>query len=385
MRLVSVAPRFSVILPTFNRLPFLRRALLAWERQEFGIPFELIVVDDGSDDGTRELLAGWTSHRFDLTAITQKNAGPARARNRALENARGDLVFFTGDDIVPSERVLAQHAGVHEEKGRETTVVIGRTVWPDDLPVTATMRHVDGPGAEQFSFAHLRDGEEYDFRHFYTSNLSIRRSFLAGEPDGFSEDFPRAAFEDIELSYRLSRRGQRIFYCREALAWHYHPYDVRSFFRRQVTCGAMAHRLYRKWPLLSKWFLTHDVERLRLRTVAEAAARRGMDASPEDLVRLEEVLFQVAGSQEESPGPDLSPLLGGLFRYGMAKGFVEAAVEDPTRTGVLHLFAREILGPSVRQFLERAGASASSIRPGLVPEIAELLHDSAIEAISGHR
>lgn len=375
----SQIPRFSVILPTFNRLRFLRRALLGWERQEpVGFRFEVIVVDDGSGDGTRELLSGWTSKRFDYLALSQQNSGPALARNRALERARGDFVFFTGDDIVPSPGILAHHARVHDTQNRETTVVIGRTNWPDDLPLTATMRHIDGAGAEQFSFAYLRDGREYDFRHFYTSNLSIRRSFLARAPGGFSVDFPKAAFEDIELSYRLARLGQRIFYCRDAVAWHYHSYDVRSFFRRQVTCGAMAHLLYRKWPALSKWFPVRQIERARLLEVTEPAAGRRDDSSMEALATLEAALFELAGFYEGTTGSELTPLLFGIFRYGVVKGFLEASLEEPQRSRVQWRLAREILIPALRGFLHGTREVKLAVPAGLVLRIGELLDEPGI-------
>ena len=72
------------------------------------------------------------------------------------------------------------------------------------------MRHVDGPGAQQFSYHYMVDGAEYDFRHFYTSNVSLRRDLLDREPEGFSTEFPAAAFEDAELAYRLSRPIQQL-------------------------------------------------------------------------------------------------------------------------------------------------------------------------------
>ena len=377
----SQIPRFSVVLPTFNRLRFLRRALLGWERQEpAGLRFEVIVVDDGSGDGTRDLLSSWTSRRFDYLALSQQNSGPALARNRALERARGDFVFFTGDDIVPSPRILAHHARMHDKVDQETMVVIGRTRWPDDLPLTATMRHVDGAGGEQFSFTCFRDGDEYDFRHFYTANLSIRRSFLERVPEGFSVDFRKAAFEDIELSYRLSRLGQRIVYCQDAVAWHYHPYDVRSFFRRQVTCGAMAHVFYKKWPLLSKWFPVRDVERIRLLEATESAGGRRDDSSTEALATLEAALFELAGFYEGTTGSELTPLLLGIFQYGMVKGFLEASLEDPPRSRVQWRLAREILIPALRGFLLGARKAKLAVPPGLVLRIGELVDDPVIRA-----
>jgi glycosyltransferase involved in cell wall biosynthesis len=373
-------PRFSVILPAFNRLVFLRKALIAWESQEpMSLRFELIAIDDGSDDGTRDLLSTWTSRRFDYLALTQQNSGPALARNRALERARGELIFFTGDDIVPSPRILEHHSRVHDSEDQQTTVVIGRTIWPDDLLLTATMRHVDGPGAEQFSFAYLRDGEEYDFRHFYTSNLSVRRSFLDRVPGGFSVEFPRAAFEDIELSYRLARLGQRIVYCRDAVAWHYHPYDVRSFFRRQVTCGAMAHIFYKKWPLLSKWFPVLEVERIRLLEATEHVAGRRDDSSAEALATLEAALLELAEFYEGTKASELTPLFLGIFRYGVVKGFLEASLEESSRSRVQWRLAKEILIPAVRGFLNGAWSSELAVPEGLVLRIGELADDPAIK------
>lgn len=377
----SQIPRISVILPTFNRLPFLRRALQGWEKQEpASLRFEVIVIDDGSGDGTRDLLSGWTSRRFDYVALSQQNSGPALARNHALERARGDFVFFTGDDIVPSPRILAHHLRMHDKENRETTVVIGRTRWPEDFPLTATMQHVDGAGGEQFSFAYLRDGREYDFRHFYTSNLSLRRSFLERVPEGFSVDFRKAAFEDIELSYRLARLGQRIVYCRDAVAWHYHPYDVRSFFRRQVGAGAMAHLFYEKWPLLSKWFPARDVDRARLLEATESPGGRREDSSTEDLMTLEADLFELAGLYEGTTGSELTPLLRGIFQYGMVKGFLEASLEDPPRARVQWRLARELLIPAVRGFLVEARKADLSVPAGLVLRIGELVDDPVIRA-----
>jgi glycosyltransferase involved in cell wall biosynthesis len=74
------APAISVVIPTFNRVAMLRRVLQAYEHQEpSGLVFELVIVDDGSTDGTWDLLAQWRSRRFSLRCERQVNAGPAAA------------------------------------------------------------------------------------------------------------------------------------------------------------------------------------------------------------------------------------------------------------------------------------------------------------------
>jgi glycosyltransferase involved in cell wall biosynthesis len=353
----AVRPEFSVVIPTFNRLALLRRALDAWETQEpRSLSFEVIVADDGSTDGTAYVLSAWSSGRFPLRSLTQRNSGPARARNEALRHVRGRYVFFAGDDIFPAPGLLHEHHRVHARERDDRVVVIGKSSWPPDLPLTATMRHIDGPGAEQFSFAYLQDGREYDFRHFYTSNLSISRSFLDREPTYFSEDFPQAAFEDIELSYRLSRHGQRILYAGRAEAWHYHPYGVLGFFRRQVVCGAMAVILLRTWPQLSKWFPGRQMEELRIRIAAEESRSKNDRGRPAgDLEGAEAAALELASLFDARPSPFLTPLLLGLFRHGVNKGFAEAWYGPSEARRVLLRSAREAtLAPALSTFVARA-------------------------------
>jgi glycosyltransferase involved in cell wall biosynthesis len=245
-------PPISVVIPTYNRVDELRRTLDAFEDQRpTGLDFEIVVVDDGSTDGTGELLASWRSRRFRLRFDRQSNQGPARARNRALELAAGELVLFGGDDIEPDPGLLGAHIDEHARRGDPRAAVLGLTRWPEGAELTSTMRHIDGPGAQQFSYHVFSPGEEYDFRHFYTSNVSLRRALLAEEPEGFSTAFRWAAFEDAELAYRLSLRGMRIFYHPEAVAWHHHSYDARSFCLRQQRCGEMADVLIRIHPQLA--------------------------------------------------------------------------------------------------------------------------------------
>jgi len=320
------SPLVSVVVPTFNRADGLRRVLCAFERQRpADLPIEVVVVDDGSTDGTTEILASWRSRRFALRFARQANAGPARARNRALRIASGELVLFGGDDIEPHPDLVAEHVNEHLRRGDPRVAVLGLTRWPEDEDVTSTMRHIDGPGAQQFSYAGFQDGTEYDFRHFYTSNVSLRRSLLDREPGGFSTDFPAAAFEDAELAYRLSRRGMRIRYRASALAWHHHRYDARRFFDRQVRCGEMADVLFRIHPQLAKWFDLSTLMWHRLEVLtADPPYRAKVARVRSELELWERRAIDLAVFLDE-PATDLAdPLLNALFRYGFVKGLAAA-------------------------------------------------------------
>jgi glycosyltransferase involved in cell wall biosynthesis len=109
-------PEVSVVVPTHNRLPVLTEVLSALVRQEGAPPFEVVVVDDGSTDGTAEWLR---SRSFDLSlrVFTQENRGPAAARNTGVAVSAGRWVAFLGDDTVPAVGWLAAHRAAHRRHG----------------------------------------------------------------------------------------------------------------------------------------------------------------------------------------------------------------------------------------------------------------------------
>jgi len=351
-------PLFSVVVPTCNRSDALALALDAWERQTpADLAFELVVVDDGSSDGTGELLAGHRNGRYRLSSCRQANAGPAAARNRALAMAEGEIVLFSGDDIVPEEDLLAEHRAGHELADDPFVAILGLTRWPEGLPLTATMRHIDGAGAQQFSYHYFRDGAEYDFRHFYTSNVSLRRALLELEPEGFRTDFPAAAFEDAELAYRLSMHGMIIRYRAAARANHHHHYDAASFFTRQRRCGAMAAVLYRLQPALKKWL---DIRRLEWRRIDCLSSPPGQLelAVERELERWERRALNIALLYDRVPACDVvDALLHPLFEYGYLAGLADASFEPATARMVRSAELLRLLPQGVRE-LERRAAIA---------------------------
>jgi len=244
-----MTPKLSVVIPTYNRLEILPRVLAALESQTIAPgAFEVIVVDDGSSDGTAAYLAG---HRpaFEFHAFSQTNSGPAGARNRGVSSARGELVVFLGDDTVPEPDFLSVHAEAHRVRAGRRIAVLGYTTWPRDRRVTPFLHHINEYGL-QFGYELIRDPEAVPFNFFYTSNISLpRRAF---EEHGFFDTtFPDAAWEDIELSYRLSRNGYGIVYEPRALVRHHHDITFASFRRRQERSGRAAAIFYRKHPELA--------------------------------------------------------------------------------------------------------------------------------------
>ncbi|MCA1580427.1 MAG: glycosyltransferase family 2 protein [Acidobacteria bacterium] len=353
---MSGAPTLAVLIPTFNRVGLLERVLRAYDRQDLPAGrFEVVVVDDGSSDATPAFLRGWKPERYGMAFQSQRNGGPARARNSAIRLSTSPVILFTGDDIVPDVSFVRRHLEAHARRPEREIAVLGLSVWPADLRLTATMKHIDGAGAEQFSYQYLQAGEEYDFRHFYTSNISLKRALLDCEPTYFSTEFQKAAFEDIELAYRLSLHGMRILYDARPLGTHYHHYDVRSFFRRQVGCGAMARLFYEKRPELRKWFGTPELEWARLEMLRDSPADRArIEAVAAALSAWEERMLRMAGFFEDAPDASLlDDLLLAVFRYAYVKGLAEASYPGlPSKRLCARLFL-QLPGPACRRFSEQ--------------------------------
>ncbi len=252
----------SVVIPTFNRLDQLRRVVEAVASQELPWPvdLEVIVVDDGSTDATWQWLA---RRPHGVRALRQENAGPARARNRGVAAAGGEIVLFLGDDTVPQPAWLATHLEAHRVLGaNEPLAVLGYTGFPpgEDGPFA---RWINEFGA-QFGYLLIDDPGQVPFNFFYTSNVSLGRG-LFEELGGFREDFPAAAWEDIELAYRGTQRGMRLTYRPEARTIHEHAIGPRSFRRRQEVAGRSAAIFARLHPELAGFLGVVDAGGARAR------------------------------------------------------------------------------------------------------------------------
>jgi len=233
-------PTASVVVPTFNRLADLQQVVRAVHDQ-IGAgesPCELVVVNDGSGDGTRDWLDAH-ARELDLRVVHQPNAGPAKARNRGVAASTGSVVLFLGDDTVPRDGWLREHLEAHRLKAHAESfiAVLGYTAFPEDLD-SPFLRWINEFGA-QFGYALIDDPTTVPFNFFYTSNISLPRSAF-DELGGFREDFPAAAWEDIEFAYRAVNAGLRICYNPRARTTHHHWIEVTSFCARQRKSGLSA-------------------------------------------------------------------------------------------------------------------------------------------------
>jgi glycosyltransferase involved in cell wall biosynthesis len=259
---------FSVVIPTHNRVAMIQRVLDALERQQDAPEFEIVVISDGSTDETEPVL----SQRAGIRFRSQPSSGPGRARNLGVSLAKGRFVVFIGDDTVPEPRFLAEHARTHSESGNDPLVAcLGYTGWPADERVTAFMDYINDFGL-QFGYRLIADGGFVPFNFFYTSNISIDRRLLTGHP--FDTTFPSAAWEDIELAYRLERNGLKIRYNAKAITRHYHHMNVDSFARRQYTVGKSGAIFYRKHPELGHFLGVHELDSRRLADERQLARLR---------------------------------------------------------------------------------------------------------------
>jgi len=225
--------KLSVIIPTHNRADILELCLNKITQQQ-GVDFEVIVVDDGSEDHTEKVVKSFKN----VIYIRQKASHQGVARNNGAKKATGDVLVFIGDDILAEPGFLMRHADVHTLNEGEEVVVLGYTTWDPFLEITSYMQFLESSGW-QFAYHLLKPGfsdhpEPYKF--FYTSNISLKKSLF--DQEKFNTKFTEYGWEDIELGYRLwAKHEMRLFYEPNAMALHHHLVPDSALERRMQTVG----------------------------------------------------------------------------------------------------------------------------------------------------
>jgi glycosyltransferase involved in cell wall biosynthesis len=237
----------SVIIPTYNREKVLAKALEAYlvhtSPQQI---HELLVVDDGSTDGTESMVSEFGRRSpFPIRYFRQPNRGPGTARNLGIREARSNVILLTDSDIIPEHDLVAEHLEWHKRNPQIEAAVLGYVTWSPEIEATPFMRWYGEDGA-LFRYRSLRGRTgEVGCHFFYTCNLSLKTEFLRTRGQ-FDEDFKGAGYEDLELGYRLNKLGMKLLYNSAAIGYHYQRFSFEEACRKTRANVASAQLFFGK-------------------------------------------------------------------------------------------------------------------------------------------
>ncbi len=238
-----MAAAYSAVIPTYNRRGTLLVALRALAAQDAPeLLGEVVVVDDGSIDGTAEAVRA-LDIGLPLTLLEGRRGGPGAARNAGVAAASCERVLFLCDDIEATPTLLRRH----EERRAGVTAphaVVGRVAWPPGKRVSLFERFA----MERYHFGYgaLEGLDDLPFHAFITANLSIDRALLLGL-GGFDEGFSYG-WEDTDLGLRATEAGVALLYAPGAIGYHHHRIAPASYCRRQEAVGRSAAHFIAKHP-----------------------------------------------------------------------------------------------------------------------------------------
>ncbi|HLI61611.1 MAG TPA: glycosyltransferase [Solirubrobacteraceae bacterium] len=235
----SGLPTVSVVVPTYERreqLPGLIDPILADPATT-----ELIVVVDGSADGSIELLRERARSAPALVPVLIENRGEAEARLEGVRRARGELIVLLDDDVVPAPRLVSAHAARHA--GADDLLVVGA------MPVlesrSAAVRHY--ASAYEAHVARWRSGSQSVIRTLWAGNLSLRREAylrIAAGPTGSRYDY----HADRVFGLQCEAAGLRAVFEPACAAVHHYERTLAGLARDARRQGAALVLLAREHP-----------------------------------------------------------------------------------------------------------------------------------------
>ena len=276
----NALPLLSIIMPTHNRCQQLYRAVMSLHQQQYPVDkVEIIVVLDGCNDGSREMLQGFSSSQGPrLLILEQPSAGPAAARNRGCAAAGGEIIVFLDDDVRASPLLLLEHAKVHCHDDR--VVTIGTMMPPPDFQRPIWIHWEEQMLLKQYE-AMIRGYYPATYRQFFTGNAGVARRWLEAS-GGFDITFRRA--EDVELAARLAALGLNFVFLPQAEAYHYAYRSYQAWYHAHYAYGqadvimererghggriALSIEEMRERSLLIRWCCRFLLDRPRAQLVA---------------------------------------------------------------------------------------------------------------------
>ena len=226
-------PRVSVVVCAYNAERTVDACLASLEELRYP-SYEVVVVNDGSTDSTREIAERYT--RFKL--INQPNHGLAVARNVGMEAADGEIIAYTDSDCVVDPDWLTYLAYKFVEDG---CLAVGGPNLPPPEESAVASYVAASPGGP----THVLLNDEVA-EHIPGCNMAFTKRALQ-EVGGFEPIFA-AAGDDVDLCWRLQNQGHAIGFSPAAMVWHFHRNTVRAYLNQQRGYGKAEALLYFKHP-----------------------------------------------------------------------------------------------------------------------------------------
>jgi GT2 family glycosyltransferase len=242
---LAAYPKVSVVVCVYNGERTIDSCLASLEKLNYP-NYEVVVVNDGSTDGTRQIAENYDYIRL----IHQENMGLSEARNVGIRHSSGEIVAFTDADCMADPDWLTHL--VARFQSSEFGAVGGPNLTPPDDAFVASCVAVS-PGAPTHV---LLDDEVAE--HIPGCNMAFRREALQAI-DGFDPIF-RAAGDDVDLCWRLQNKGFKIGFSPAAVVWHFRRNTIRDYLKQQRGYGKAETLLFFKHPSRfnvlgqSRWF-----------------------------------------------------------------------------------------------------------------------------------
>lgn len=237
-------PKISIIIPAYNSEKTISQTITAVLKQDFPGGIEVIVVDDGSIDGTADIIKSF-GEQSGIKYISQENNGPAAARNRGVQEASGEFVFFTDADCIPHrDWVNKMMPHFVREASDKIAVVAGSYGIANPESLLARCIH------KEILYRHHHLMPDFP-RVFGSYNFCVRKKIF-NKVGGFNAGYRHASGEDNDLSYKILSAGYKIYFEKEAVVDHHHPARVAKYLREQYRHGFWRVKMYLAHPSRAK-------------------------------------------------------------------------------------------------------------------------------------
>jgi glycosyltransferase involved in cell wall biosynthesis len=226
--------QISIVIPTFNSAKVLGNCLESLTNQTVGRErYEVIVVDDGSTDETKDIAA-----KYSGKYIYQQNRGPAAARNNGVKHAEGEVILFTDADCEPQPTWIEEMIKPMNDPQVVGVKGIYKTRQKEIIARLVQIEY-------EHKYERMKRFKYIDFIDTYSAGY---RKDIFMKYGGFDERYPKASVEDQEFSFRLSRNENKMVFNPEAVVYHRHSSRLMDYLRKKYKIAYWKAFLLKRHP-----------------------------------------------------------------------------------------------------------------------------------------